>query len=280
MSVDHFGIHIGPVSVRYYALIMTLAVLVGARVAAGDVKRRGQAPEFVWDLLVWAVVGGVAGARIWAILTPTPSMIAAGVTTWHYLTHPLQALAVWEGGVSVIGAVPGGLLGVYLYTRRHGIDFVAFTDSIAPALALGQAIGRCANYVNQELHGTPTNLPWGIRVDHPLPPFDADQRFHPVFLYESLGTLLIGVALIVIGRRAAGWLLKGDLFLMYLVAYPLLRFGLETLKPDVPQILGWSAVQPLMALISVASTAVILMRHLRTPAIRLPGRPLGPARQD
>lgn len=272
MTVDAFGIHWGPVTLRYYALVIAAGVLTGAWIAAWDVKRRGQDPEFVWDLLVWAVLGGVVGARLWCILTPTPSMIDAGMTTCYYLRHPLEVLAVWKGGVSVIGAVPGGLAGVYLYCRRHGIDFVACTDSIAPSLAVGQAIGRTANYVNQELHGLPTSLPWGIYVDQPLPPYTAEQRFHPVFLYESLGTLFIGIALILIARRRADWWLKGDLFLLYLIAYPVLRFGLDCLKPDLPQVFGWNAVQPLTLLVAGASAVVLSSRHLRTRGPNQGGR--------
>jgi phosphatidylglycerol:prolipoprotein diacylglycerol transferase len=266
MTFDPFGIQLGPLYVRYYALIMILGVLVGACVASWDVRRRGQDPEFVWDLLVWAVVGGVAGARLWSILTPSPSASAAGYTTFYFLSHPWEALAVWKGGVSVIGAVPGGLLGVYLYTRRHPIDFVAFTDTIAVSLPLGQAIGRWGNFVNQELHGTPTTLPWGIRVAHPLPSYSPDQRLHPVFLYESLGTLLIGLALIHVGRRWTKWLLKGDLFLLYLMAYPALRFTLEFLKPDLSQVFGLNADQSLMVLVALAAALALAWRHLRPPA--------------
>jgi phosphatidylglycerol:prolipoprotein diacylglycerol transferase len=262
MTVDAFGIRLGPLYIHYYALIMLLGVLVGACVASWDVKRRGQDPEFVWDLLVWAVVGGVAGARLWAILTPSPSAIAAGLTTSYFLSHPWEAAAVWKGGVSVIGAVPGGLLGVYLYARRHHIDFVSFTDTIAPSLALGQSIGRWGNYVNRELHGTPTTLPWGIRVGQPIPPYSPTQRFHPVFLYESIGTLLIGLILIQISCRYSRWLRKGDLFLIYLMAYPSLRFGLEFLKPDLSQLLGWNTDQSFMVVVAVAAAMALAQRHL------------------
>ncbi len=273
MSFDPHGIQLGPLYIGYYALIMILGVLVGACVASWDVKRRGQDPEFVWDLLVWAVAGGIVGARLWSLLTPSPSAVAAGFSTRYYLSHPWHALAVWKGGVSVIGAVPGGLLGVYLYARRHSIDFVAFTDTIAPSLAVGQSIGRWGNYVNEELHGLPTSLPWGIRVTQPLPPYTPDQRFHPVFLYESVGTFVIGLALIQIARRA-GWLRKGDLFLIYLIAYPSLRFGLEYLKPDVAEFLGANVNQCVMAAVAVVAALVLAGRHLgrthRGPGVSRP----------
>ena len=120
----------------------------------------------VWDLLVYLIIGGIIGARLWHVLTPPPSSIAQGFTTQYYLTHPLDALAIWKGGLGIPGTILGGLVAMYLYCRSHReIGFLEWTDIAAPSLALGQAIGRWGNFFNQELYGAPTNLPWKIYID-------------------------------------------------------------------------------------------------------------------
>ena len=133
-------------------------------------------------------------------------MIQQNITTMFYLTHPLDAIAVWKGGLGIPGAVAGGMLGLYLFTRQMKLNFAEWADIVAAPLALGQAIGRWGNFVNQELYGGPTTLPWGINIDaaHRVAGFtDPALRFHPTFLYESLGNLLICGALIYLGRRYA-----------------------------------------------------------------------------
>ena len=151
MTFDQYGIHLGTLLyLRYYGLILVSGAFAGGYLASLEARRRGLNPELVWDAILWALVGGIIGARLWHILTPPPSMVAAGITTQWYLTHPLVftdrgmegALAVWNGGLGIPGAVAGGLLGLYLFARRAKLSFATWVDMTAPALALGQAIGR------------------------------------------------------------------------------------------------------------------------------------------
>lgn len=266
MSVDQLGLHLGPLYLRFYGLILVTGAFAGGYLAAREAKRRGLNPDLVWDGLIWALVGGIVGARLWHIFTPPPSMVAQGITTTYYLTHPLDALAVWNGGLGIPGAVLGGLLGVWLFTRRNRVDFVALLDLVAPALALGQAIGRWGNFVNQELYGAPTTLPWGLAIDPQfrLPGFtDPALRFHPLFLYESLGDLAICLGLIYVGRRWAERLRRGDLFLLYLIAYPILRFGLDFIRLDNAQFLGINTNQTVMALVALGALGALLTRPRR-----------------
>ncbi len=268
MTFDSLGIyfHIGTfiLPLRYYGIILVSGAFVGGYLASLEARRRGQNPEFVWDAILWALVGGIVGARLWHILTPPPSMVAAGLTTQWYLSHPLDALAVWNGGLGIPGAVAGGLLGLYMFTRRHKVPFAEWADIAAPGLALGQAIGRWGNLVNQELYGAPTTLPWAISIDaaHRVPTFtDPALKFHPLFLYESIGNLLVCLALLYIARRYAAWLKSGDLILIYMIFYPVLRFFLEFIRLDSSQLFSFNANQTLMLVVAVVAGLALSRRH-------------------
>ncbi|MGH2524453.1 MAG: prolipoprotein diacylglyceryl transferase [Anaerolineales bacterium] len=275
MSIDPFGIHLGPLYLRFYGLILVTGAFLGSYLASVEARRRGENPEQVWDGIIWALVGGIVGARIWHIFTPPPSMVAQGLTTEYYLTHPLDAIAVWNGGLGIPGAVAGGLLGVYLFTRYKKLNFPLWADIAAPALALGQAIGRWGNFVNQELYGAPTNLPWGLNIDllYRVPGYaDPALKFHPLFLYESLGCLLICIALLYLARRYAGWLKPGDLFLIYLLMYPTLRFFLEFIRLDSSELFGLNANQALMLVMVVVAAFWLSARHRRLRRYELKAR--------
>jgi phosphatidylglycerol:prolipoprotein diacylglycerol transferase len=263
MSIDQFGIHIGWLYIRFYGIILMLGVVAGAYLAESLAKRRKMNSDFIWDCLFWVVIGGIIGARIWHILTPPPSMVAVGITTHFYLTHPLDALAVWRGGLGIPGAIIGGGTALYIIARRRGENFVAWLDVIAPAAALGQAIGRWGNFVNQELYGAPTNLPWAITIapENRLPEFAQYSTYHPIFLYESLWSLATVFFLIWLGRVYAKQLKTGDIFLVYLITYPTIRILLDFLRLDASQVAGFNANQTLMAVVLVAAVATLIYRH-------------------
>jgi phosphatidylglycerol:prolipoprotein diacylglycerol transferase len=263
------GFHLGPLFVRYYGIILMTGAIAAAFMAAYEARRRGQSTDYVWDGLTWVLIGGVLGARLWHVLTPPPSMVAQGLTTSYYLTHPLEAVAIWKGGLGIPGAVLGGGLALYLFTRRRKISFALWADIVAPGLALGQAIGRWGNFVNQELYGKPTDLPWAIFIEpqYRLPEFADVSRYHPLFLYESLWNLANMFLLIWIARRFTSWLRQGDVFLIYLVTYPIARFFLEFLRLDASQVAGINANQTLMAVVALASLALMVYRHRKLPPV-------------
>lgn len=254
------GFSIGPFFVRFYGIILMSGAVAGAFLARREAKRRGYDPEIVWDLFIYLLIGGIVGARIWHILTPSPS---SGVTTSWYLSHPLDALAVWKGGLGIPGAVIGGLIALYFYSRRTGINFAEWTDIGAPSLALGQAIGRWGNFVNQELYGAPTNLPWKIYIDpdHRLANYQNVEYYHPLFLYESLWNLLNLFLLLWISRRFAGSLKNGDIFLTYLIVYPLGRFLLDFLRLDASLVGGININQTVMAVVALCAGTALYLRH-------------------
>lgn len=254
------GFSIGPLFVRFYGIILMSGAVAGGFLAVREAKRRGYDPEIVWDLFIYLLIGGIIGARIWHILTPSPS---TGVTTAWYLSHPLDALAVWKGGLGIPGAVIGGLIALFFYSRRTGINFAEWTDIGAPSLALGQAIGRWGNFVNQELYGAPTNLPWKIFIDpdHRLPDYLNVEYYHPLFLYESLWNLMNMFLLLWISRRFAGSLKTGDIFFTYLIVYPVGRFFLDFLRLDASMVGGLNINQTIMALVAVCAGTALFLRH-------------------
>jgi phosphatidylglycerol:prolipoprotein diacylglycerol transferase len=144
-------------------------------------------------------------------------------------------------------------------------------------LLMGQAIGRWGNFVNQELHGPPTTLPWGIPIDqfHRLPPYDdltqypLTTRFHPDFLYESLWNLVGLVLILVLGRKFANRLREGDLFLIYLIWYPVGRIWVESLRPDAWKIGNIPTAQIVSAVLIVIAVVGLVIRHRKQPQLQL-----------
>lgn len=257
------GFWIGPLFVHYYGILIMLGALAAAWLADREARRRGLNGEVVWDSLPWLLIAGIVGARLWHLIFPPASSIERGQTFLYYLTHPIDAISTWNGGLGIPGAVIGGLLALYFYTRRHKLSFLTWIDIIAPGLALAQAIGRWGNFINQELYGAPTSLPWAIFIEpaYRLSGFENQAYFHPLFLYESLWNLATAGFLLWVGRRFAGCLRAGDIFLLYLVAYPTARFFLEFLRLDVAVVGSINANQASMALIAVASILTLLFRR-------------------
>lgn len=259
----HFVFWGEPFILYYYGLILMSGALCGGWLAAREAVRRGHSADLVWDLLIWLIIGGVIGARLWHVFTPSPSLIAQGVDTQYYLTHPLDLINLRRGGLGIPGAVIGGALALFFFTRKFKLNFVEWADIAAPALALGQAIGRWGNYFNQELYGAPTNLPWKIFIDplHRLADYAEQAYYHPLFLYESLWNLGNLALLFWVSRRLAEKLKPGDLFLLYLVIYPVGRFLLDFLRLDASRLAGVNANQTFMAIVALLASAALLWRH-------------------
>jgi phosphatidylglycerol:prolipoprotein diacylglycerol transferase len=249
-SIKIFGF-----AIYYYGIILMLGVVAAAFMADWGARRRGLNREIVWDGLLWVLIGGIVGARLWHVFTPPPSMVAQGITTMYYLTHPLDLVNTRIGGMGIPGAIIGGGLALYWFCRRRKVSFGTWADIAAPGIALAQAIGRWGNYVNHEVYGHATSLPWGITIPG-LP-----GKYHPLFLYESLWNLLNMGLLLWLGQRYAKWLKAGDLFLVYCVGYPVGRFLLEFLREDAAQVAGLNINQVLMLVVAVGAGGLLYWRH-------------------
>jgi len=257
------GFYIGPLYVRFYGIILMSGALAGAWIAVRGAKKRGFDTGLVWDGLVWVLIGGILGARLWHIFTPSPSDVAVGLTTHYYLTHPLDAINIRQGGLGIPGAVIGGGLFLYFFCRKQKTRFADWVDIAAPGLALGQAIGRWGNFVNQELYGPPTDLPWGIFIEpqYRLRDFEEFTHFHPLFFYESLWNLMNMGILLWLGKKYQDKLVAGDLLLVYLIIYPVGRFLLEFIRLNSSEIGGVNANQAFMLVVAMTAALALFLRQ-------------------
>ena len=267
MTFVREGIIIGPLFLHYYGLIIMLGVIAGVRLAMVMGKKRGYSEETYWDMVPWMLILGILGARFWHVLMPS---VSSGLTFGWYLRHPGEILAVWNGGLGIPGGVLGGAFGIWLFCKRRGIRYADFMDTIAPGVPLGQAIGRWGNFVNQELYGRPSTLPWAIKIDPAYrPPEYADiATYHPLFLYESLYNLLVVFLLWRLDRSEKTKLKEGSLFLVYLIAYPVGRFFLEFLRLDTAQVGGININQSVMAVTAVTAAVLLLIREKGSVRLR------------
>jgi len=287
MFIDPIALRLGPFTVHWYGIIIAAAVLAGAALGTIEVRRRGEDIDHGWSMLLIAIVTSVVAARIYHVWDQWSAV---------YSKDPWLIPQIWNGGIGIPGAIVGGAIGIWWYTRRNHLLVGRWLDIFAPALLLGQAIGRLGNFVNQELYGPPISqcgqggippcLPVGIQIDAahriaqwPATTFPvATTSFVPLFAYEAVLNLIGMVVLLLVARRFASRLYDGDVALMYLVWYGWVRSFLNIYRPD-----NWM-IGPLPTSTWLGLGAVVLaggflvMRHLRgwgTPGAWMHREPAG-----
>lgn len=216
--------NIGGFKLQLYGLLLGLGVLAGYLVA---MKRKAlyNIPEDKADTIIFlAIVFGFIGARLYHVVSEYP----------YYLQNLGQIFAIWNGGLSIFGAGLGAVIAIFVYHKfflkktEQTLSFLSLLDWLTPSILLGQIIGRFGNFVNYELYGYPTTLPWKmyVPVQFRLPPYELSQFFHPLFLYEAMGSVIILILILKLKLR------HGSLFLMWLLLYNVMRFFLEFLRVD------------------------------------------------
>lgn len=226
---------------HWYGVLVVLGIMVAAWVSEKELVRRGGKSDWIWDGLLWVLPAAIIGARVWYVLN---DIIGGGRP---YLDNPVNIIRITDGGLHIFGALAFGALAAVIFARRKKLDLWLLVDSVAPSLLIGQAIARPANYINQELYGPPTNLPWGISIDgsHRIPPFDDLDRypvdttqFHPTFLYEMIWNILVAGVILWIARRYKEKVKPGSVLAAWLMLAGLGRFFIEFFRPDQPKIPG------------------------------------------
>ena len=226
VSINGFSIH-------YYGLIMFCAIAAGILVMRFVAKKyyKGISTEILLDMLPAVILCAILGARLYYV-----------VMDWRYFSSHLgEIFALWHGGMSIHGAILGGVLSGLIYTKIKKINFLKYADIFVYGLSIGQAIGRFGNYFNCEAFGKPCSIPF-IKLFIPLPyrpyGYESYEYFHPAFLYESLWDIAVFLLLFFVIRKITG-LKDGVIFFSYLILYSIGRIAIEACRLDsVRNILG------------------------------------------
>lgn len=255
LTINPVAFQIGSISVRWYGILIALGIVLAFIVVQREMVKRGMHPDFLTDLLVWAVPISIISARIYYV-----------IFSWDfYKDNPGQIIQIWQGGIAIHGALIGAFITTYIFTKRRGISFWKTVDIAAPGLLIGQIIGRWGNFMNQEAYGEPVSehfLNTTIIPDWIMTQMTIDGvTHHPTFLYESLWNL-VGLIILLLLRKVS--VKRGEMFLFYLTWYSFGRFFIEGLRTDSLMGGALRAAQVVSVLtIIIAVTLFIIRRYVR-----------------
>lgn len=250
------------VQLTWYGLIVMTGVLVGAWFAEREVRRRGENGDVLVDAMVWSVVIGIIGARLWYVANATLG------GNHSYIDDPMSIIRPPIAGLHFFGGLLFGAAALIIFLRQRGYDVWLFMDAIAPVTLLGQAIGRWGNFINQELYGPPTKLPWGISIpaEHRLSQYAdltqypvATTRFHPTFAYEMILNILAFLFLLWYSRRYEEEIKPGTMFSLWLIFAGFIRTFIEFFRPDQPNIGNTFITYTMVVSFLMGVTGVILL---------------------
>lgn len=209
--MDRVAFSIFGIDVMWYGILMALGMIIGTLLAIKEGKRVGIKEDDILDLAIVAIPSGLIGARLYYVMF-----------NWDYYSQNIsQILNFRGGGMAIHGALIGGILAGYLFSRYKKMSFFKLADTVIIGVPLAQAIGRWGNFINQEAHGGPTNLPWGIMVN--------GEKVHPTFLYESIWNIGIFIFLWIFRKKKQ---YEGEVIVLYTILYSLGRFFIEGLRTD------------------------------------------------
>lgn len=247
----------GLIKIHWYGFFIVLAIILALSVSFFLANKYRINKDDLFDLSFYLIIFGIVGARIYDVFLE-----------WrYYLENPLDVFKIWQGGLAIHGGILAGILVLCFFVKKKKIrglsgnnfwdDFFSLSFIIVPGLALAQSVGRWGNYFNQELFGSPTNLPWGIPINILNRPVEYifNDFFHPTFLYESIGSLFIFALLIsfhfyFLRKDKVSFQLKFFVSASYLILYSILRFFLEFIRIDfAPMFLGLRFPQIMSVLI-------------------------------
>jgi phosphatidylglycerol:prolipoprotein diacylglycerol transferase len=262
---DPIFFHLGILNIYWYGLGYVVGIVGGILIIFSLNRDCQIKKELLWDLFFWLIIFGLLGARFYYVI----------LNLEYFFQNPLDVFKIWQGGMAIHGAIIAGLITLFFYCKKHKpltpfsknrrdeLNFRFLSDIFAPALVFGQMIGRWGNYFNQELYGLPTNLLWGIPIDfkNRINGYENFEFFHPTFLYESLGCLLILLILFFLYKKIPQMRGTGNIFLIYLILYSILRFFLEFLRIDSTLMILGIKYPQIMSIILILISFGFLIRN-------------------
>jgi len=248
-NINPVFLHLGPINIYWYGICITVGVALGL----AFINKKAQQSEFekyILDLMVWSIVGGVIGARLLFV-----------ILKWSDYSSFSEMINLSGGGLSIHGAVLGGMVGLILIARKYKLPILKALDLFVPGVLIGQLVGRLGNFFNQEAFGPPTNLPWKMFVapiNRPIN-FPDESFFHPTFLYEMVGLALILILILYLSKRL---MRAGTIFLTYVIAYAILRFMIEFVRVDSDYLLELTIAQwGSLAMIITSGVISLILRY-------------------
>ena len=250
---DPILLSFGFIQIRWYGFLIAIALLVCLSIGKNLAKQKKIDSEKIYDLALWLVIGGILGARLYEVF----------FIDWNYYAANLSAIVkIWQGGLAIHGAIIGGGLALFWWTKKNRESFLGLADLIAVILPLGQAIGRWGNYFNGELFGRPTNSVIGVPIKEMNRPngFENYDYFQPTFLYESILNLFLFLILFLIFKKAR--VQQGTVALLYLIGYAVIRFSTEFIRIDqTPVYFNLRLPQIVSLAIFILAMAVLIKRN-------------------
>ncbi len=246
MNINPVAFSLGPITVRWYGLLIATAMLIAAVGGCKMMRKAGINEDDFLTIFMVTIVAAILGARIYYVIFELP----------YYIQHPDEIIAIWHGGLAVHGGLLAGVASIYLGCRHYKISFWQFTDIMAPFMILGQAIGRWGNFFNQEAYGyevDPAAVPWAMWID--------GAYRHPTFLYESCWDLLVFFVLLWLARQA--WVRRGEIALGYLMLYSMGRVVVEGFRTD-SLMLGPLRMAQVMSLVLFVGALLVLFYRRKT----------------
>jgi len=249
--IDPIAISIGPLNIHWYGIIISFALLMGFSLALYRSKKTNIPTEFFLDFFIIGIPISIIFARLYFVI----------FNFNYYIENSLDIIAIWHGGLAIHGAVIGGILVLIVYTKKRNSSFLKVVDILAPALVLGQAIGRWGNFINQEAYGGVAN----VNFINYFPDFIKNQMFingnyhHPTFLYESIWNIIIFSVLIYLSDKK--FTKDGDIFYTYLIGYSIGRFFIEDMRTDSLMFLNMQVAQIISIILIIFGFVMIYINH-------------------
>ena len=256
LTINPVAFKLGNLSVKWYGIIMAVAIILAVSMAIFEGRKRQIESDDFMDLLLWAVPLGYVGARIYYV-----------IFEWNYYSQHLdEIIAIWNGGIAIYGGLLAGLAVLLVFCYKRMLPPFLMLDIITPGVMAAQILGRWGNFINQEAHGGPTTLAF-LQSLH-LPDFIINQMkiggvyYQPTFLYESFFNL-IGLLIILLLRHRKHLFKQGEIFMLYLAWYSVVRFFVEGMRTDSLYLWGSIRVSQMLSVILLIVVIVLFIYSRR-----------------